>query len=184
MQMRIISISVWLLCAGTLAAADAPKGPGVYEEPQRFVTAAFAGAPPPAKALWLDASLRAELASLLGHEPEGLRVRYWGRDGRTAWILDEIGKHRPITAGVIVDHGAIEDIRVLVFRESRGWEIRHRFFTEQFVKARLDHGALTQPVDGITGATLSVRAMKRIASAALLLHERSDEGSLALARSP
>lgn len=181
--MRIIAISVWLASALPFAASAEDPGPGVYQDPDRFVAAAFAGDPPPAKALWIDNALRAELTEILGHEPSGLRVRYWGRAGRTAWVLDEIGKHRPITGGVIVDRGAIEDIRVLVFRETRGWEIRHRFFTDQFIKARLDRGALTEPIDGITGATLSVRAMKRIASAALLLHERSDEGSLTLARS-
>ncbi len=184
MQMRIISISVWLMIA-LPAFADA-SGPAetAYEDPDDFVAAAFAGSPPAPKALWIDAELREALQAALGHRPTGLRVRYWGQDGRTVWVLDEIGKHRPITSGVVINQGAIEDIRVLVFRESRGWEIRHAFFTRQFRDARLTSaGKLSEPIDGITGATLSVRAMQRIAKAALLLHEWSDEGSLTLANS-
>ena len=183
MQMRIISISVWLMMAASALGADR-LADSVYEDPDSFVAAAFAGAPPAPKALWIDAELREALQTVLGHQPTGLRSRYWGQDGRTVWVLDEIGKHRPITSGVVIDHGAIEDIRVLVFRESRGWEIRHSFFTRQFRDARLTStGQLTEPIDGITGATLSVRAMQRIAKAALVLHERSDEGSLTLADS-
>ena len=41
-----------------------------------------------------------------------------------AWILEEIGKSKPITMGFVVNAGAIEITRVLVFRESRGWEIQ------------------------------------------------------------
>lgn len=183
MQMRITSISVWLMLTTPLFGANS-LADTVYEDSESFVAAAFAGSPPAPKALWIDAELREALHAVLGHQPKGLRIRYWGQNGRTAWVLDEIGKHRPITGGVIIDHGAIEDIRVLVFRESRGWEIRHAFFTRQFRNARLTPtGQLTEPIDGITGATLSVRAMQRIAKAALLLHERSDEGSLTLANS-
>jgi hypothetical protein len=182
--MRIISISVWLIMATPVFADAGRLADAVHEDPDNFVAAAFAGSPPAPKALWIDAELREALQAVLGHQPTALRMRYWGQDGRTVWVLDEIGKHRPITSGVVIDHGAIEDIRVLVFRESRGWEIRHAFFTRQFRDARLTPaGQLTERIDGITGATLSVRAMQRIAKAALLLHERSDEGSLTLANS-
>jgi len=91
------------------------------------------------------------------------------------WVMDEIGKEKPITLGVVVDGGAIESLDVLVFRESRGWEIRHPFFTDQFRRLRLGHdGGLDRPVDGITGATLSVRAAKRVATAALILHAHTE----------
>jgi Na+-translocating ferredoxin:NAD+ oxidoreductase RnfG subunit len=71
---------------------------------------------------------------------------------------------------VTVADGAIENVRVLEFRESRGWEVRYPFFTDQFVDARLeDDGRLDRRIDGITGATLSVAAVTRIARIALLL---------------
>ncbi len=178
MRMRMI-LGMFLSLLSAAAVADQ-----VYQTPEAFVTEAFAGVPPAASALWLQPELRAALGHILGHKP-GLRIRYWGTGGRTAWIFDEIGKSHPITTGVVVNTGAIEDIRVLVFRESRGWEIKHPFFTEQFHDARLaDDQKLDLHIDGITGATFSVRAMKRVARAALFLHEHSQTsaGSLAQAR--
>ncbi len=64
----------------------------------------------------------------------------------------------------------IERVEVLAFRESRGWEIRYPFFTSQFSGLTLaPDGYLSQSVDGITGATLSVRAVERVARLALWL---------------
>jgi hypothetical protein len=98
------------------------------------------------------------------------------------WILDEIGKDRPITAGFVVNQGRLEEVRVLVFRESRGWEIKHGFFTRQFADLWLSTGdRLSGPIDNITGATLSVKAMTRMATAALLLHEHSSQNAATLA---
>jgi len=178
MQMKTIAILVSLLL-GAAAHADG----GVYLEPDDFVAQAFPDGPPTASVLWLDAELREELGAILGQPPRALRVRYWGAERRTAWILDEIGKDLPITLGVVVDGDAVEQLKVLVFREPRGWEIRHAFFTDQFRGVRLTRsGQLDQHIDGITGATLSVRATERVARAALLLHARTPNGQLNLAR--
>jgi hypothetical protein len=142
---------------------------GEYQTPEEFVRLAFPETDPAARALWLRSGLRDDVSDILGRAPAP-RIRYWQAGDRTAWILDEVGKDRPITAGVVIDGGAIADVRVLIFRESRGWEVKHRFFTDQFHDARLtaDHD-LDQAIDGITGATLSVRAMKKMARLALLL---------------
>ena len=50
-----------------------------------------------------------------------LRIRYWKKDGRTAWILEEIGKVEPSTFGIVSKEGQIQKIKVLEFREMRGW---------------------------------------------------------------
>ncbi len=101
------------------------------------------------------------------------RLRYWQQDDRTAWILEAIGKTKPITTGLVVKEGKIERLKVLQFRESRGGEIRYPFFTDQFKGLGLDeHGQLNRSIDGISGATLSVRAMKKLARIAILLHEQ------------
>ncbi|MAT82741.1 MAG: FMN-binding protein [Gammaproteobacteria bacterium] len=176
-----------LVVAALLIAHPRPAGAesDEYQSPEDFVRTAFPDADPAARALWLRAGLRDDAAELLGRAPAP-RIRYWQAGSRTAWILDEIGKDRPITAGVVVDGGAIADVRVLVFRESRGWEVKHAFFTDQFHDARLtaDHD-LDQAIDGITGATLSVRAMKKMARLALLLDAHAQGRSADLAtRSP
>lgn len=100
-------------------------------------------------------------------------MRYWRDGNRTAWILDEIGKELPITIGVVLVDGAIREVRILEFREIRGWEVRYPFFTDQFRGATLTvDGELDTHIDGITGATLSVGAVKRVARAALYLNEQ------------
>ena len=67
----------------------------------------------------------------------------------------------------------IQQLTVLEYRESRGAEIRHDFFTRQFNHVGLTSKLkLNQSIDGITGATMSVRSAKRVAAAALYLHEQ------------
>lgn len=157
---------------------------GTYQTTDAFLTEIFGNNTPQARALWMRAELRNEIAEVLGRQPAP-RIRYWQHDGRTVWVLDAVGKDQPITAGVVVEDGAIGDIRVLAFRESRGWEIRYPFFTDQFHDALLTtERKLDRKIDGITGATLSVRAMTNMARVALLLdaHTRQSATTLAAAR--
>lgn len=160
-----MSLLVACLTFGGSALAD-----DVYQEPQDFLSAAFGGEVPEAKILWLSDEHHAAAAQILQHSLRMLRVRYWQSGGRTAWILDEIGKERPITVGVVVEDGVIGQVAVLIYRESIGWEVRHRFFTQQFEQAALNERLmLTKPIDGIVGATLSVRAVTGIARLAVYL---------------
>ncbi len=164
--------------AFALTGPDSAAARGTYQEPRAFIAEVFGGTPPAPGSLWLKGALKDEVRQLLGHDPGMLRVRYWARDGRTAWILEEVGKEQPITTGVVVAGDRIEEMRVLVFRETRGWEVRYPFFTDQFRGATLTGGqALDRPVDGISGATLSVRAMEKVARLALLLHGHTAEAA-------
>lgn len=143
----------------------------VFQAPEAFVSEAFNGDPPEPVYLWLTAALRNEADAILGHPPDFLRTRYWRKDRRTAWILEEIGKEQPITIGLVVEDDRLVNIKVLVYRESRGWEVRHGFFTRQFENARLaPEDRLDRRIDGIAGATLSVNAMRNVARLALLFH--------------
>jgi hypothetical protein len=142
-----------------------------YQQPDAFVAETFAGNAPEPSVLWITGTLRDQAGAILGHPPGALRTRYWRKNRRTAWVLEETGKEEPITVGLVVQDGQLEAIKVLVYRESRGWEIRHDFFTRQFSRARLrDDSQLDRHIDGITGATLSVNAMRRLARLALLYH--------------
>lgn len=184
MQMRIRLIYMCMWAAGLGLALPAAAA-GTYQTPAQFVAETFGGDAPPAQALWLDDDVRGRLEAVLGHAPKMLRLRYWAADGRTVWILDEVGKEQPITTGVVVNEGRIEELRVLVFRESRGWQIRYPFFTDQFKRVRLtEERELSADIDGITGATLSVRAMSRVAKAALTLHGIVTGNDIKLARQP
>lgn len=165
----------WL--AGFLIALASPlvaTATGVYQAPDDFLNEVFAGSPPDPRALWLTADLRREVTGILGHPPATMRVRYWKRGDRTAWIVEEIGKEKPITTGIVVAAGRIETVKVLVFRESRGWEVRHQFFTDQFREAGLsDDGRLDRHIDSISGATMSVSAVTRLARMVLYLDSRA-----------
>ncbi len=146
-------------------------GRGVYQEPEAFLREAFADDPPKAARLWINKELREQIKQILEHDLGVMRLHYWRREQRTVWILEEIGKEQPITAGIVIDRDKIESVKVLVFRESRGWEIRYPFFTDQFKDAALVQGnELSKHIDGISGATLSVNALTKLARLALLLH--------------
>jgi FMN-binding domain len=150
--------------AGLAAAAARAE---VYQEPDAFVAEVFGQRPAP-KVLWLTPEIQAEAKAILGHAPAQLRQRYWADAHRTVWILEEIGKEEPITAGFVVADGRIDHVRVLVYRESRGGEVRHPAFVRQFKDAKLAKGdRLDREIDGIVGATLSVGAMERMARLAL-----------------
>lgn len=130
---------------------------------------------PTAKALWITGDLKPLTAGVLQHAPAKLRQRYWQDGDRTAWVMEEIGKEKPITVGIVVNNGSLAEVKVLAFRESRGWEVKYPFFTQQFEAAQLNGEKnptqLNKNIDNITGATLSVRAVTKLARLALLYHQ-------------
>ena len=150
---------------------------GVYQTPEAFLQESFQTEVPSPSLIWLTPERKQVISNIMSHAYGGLRVRYWARDGRTAWILEEIGKELPITVGIIVEAGAIQQVNILAFRESRGGEVRYPAFTDQFSGAKLgDKQRLDSNIDGISGATLSVRAVKKLARLALYLHEQTKHG--------
>lgn len=139
-----------------------------YLTSEQFLAEAFGNEVSKPQALWLNKETAKQVEKILGHAPHQTRQRYWRTGNSSAWILEEIGKEEPITAGFVVTDGKIAQARILTYRESRGWEVRYPAFLKQFQGAQLqadDH--LNQPVDGISGATLSVNAMVRMARLAL-----------------
>lgn len=142
----------------------------VYQEPAEFLEQNLSGCQK--QVLWLKKDIKSRIEQLVDHPFPGVRVRYCEKEGKTAWVLDEIGKTEPITSGIIVDQGRVEQVRVLVFRESRGSEVNRDAFTRQYVNAELeDDNSLDRYIDGITGATMSVSAVNRQVKLALLLDE-------------
>lgn len=166
---RLLSLFSLSLLLSTQALAD------TYQEPEEFIREVFADDPPKTSMLWVTKELKPGIQEILGHDLGVLRLRYWGVAGRTAWILEEIGKEKPITTGIVVNKGKVELVKVLIFRESRGWEVRYPFFTDQFkgVSLKLDD-ELDRTIDGISGATLSTRALTKLARLALYLHQQSE----------
>ena len=64
-----------------------------------------------------------------------------------------------------------ERMKVLIYRESHGWEVKHDFFTDQFNGLALEEdNGLDGYVDNISGATMSVDALRNLGKLALFLH--------------
>ena len=143
---------------------------GTYATLEQILEQTFLESAPDAKTLWLPKELKQEFHAELGFEPKGLRQRYWQSEARTLWILEEIGKEYPITFAYVIESNRIISASVMEYQESRGGEIRHSFFQRQFEDALLTQGKLDRNIDGITGATLSVHAMTKMARQALWLH--------------
>lgn len=170
-MLKLAKIALLLLCSA-IVLADSSAPVGRYLEVDDYVDASFPDGSPEARTLWVSGELRNSVEKMLGHRFASLRVRYWYDGVTSAWVLDEIGKELPITIGVTVRNDAIVNVRILEFRESRGWEVRYPFFTDQFRDIGMQtDGHLNRKIDGITGATLSVGAVKRIATVALVFHE-------------
>ena len=159
-------------------ACSSSYAKGTYQTPADFVQDSFESQPPQAQVIWLNDDLRLQLEQILAHKYSGRRIRYWIKNQRSVWILDEIGKKKPITTGIVIDDGKISQIKVLVFRETRGWEVKYPFFTQQFINSSLDSEyKLDRHIDGISGATLSVRALTKLARIALLLDKKVSHDS-------
>ncbi|MFQ5644842.1 MAG: hypothetical protein ACE5FQ_14260, partial [Thiogranum sp.] len=114
----LVPLMLVVVCNGALAR-------GTYQEPADFLAGVFSGQVPEPAVIWLTGERKKTVNEILGHAYPSLRIRYWLRDGPSAWILEETGKDQLITIGAVVENGRLAYIRVLVFRESRGEEIRH-----------------------------------------------------------
>lgn len=148
----------------------------VYQKPEDFIKESFSSKPPKSSVLWITKSLKPEIYKILGHDLNVLRIRYWRQNNKTVWILNEIGKEHPITVGLVVEKNKLQKLKVLIFRESRGWEVRHTFFTKQFKQVGITpENKLEKDIDGISGATLSVTALKKLARLALYFHKQVEK---------
>ena len=90
-----------------------------------------------------------------------------------ATIVSEIGKEQFITfiVGIRPDF-KVQRVALMVFRESRGWEVDDPRFTDQFRgKSSRDRLVVSSDIEGVTGATLSSRAFCRGTKKALTLCE-------------
>ena len=162
-----LAVTICLLPLITQAAT-------VYESQADFLDRAFNSTPPEPDVTWLSGDRKSKVKELLGHDYPALRLRYWCKTGRTAWVLEKVGKEQPITVGIIIENSVIRSLKVLTYRENRGGEVATASFTDQFNRVSLNGNyQLDASIDGISGATLSVQALTRLAGLALYLHAES-----------
>ncbi len=142
-----------------LDEASAPKA--VFRDADTFVRSEIPVTP----------GRRAALTAELGGTPPSTWEERWvvfaatraGAPLGRAIVVEEIGKHRPITfvVGVRSDR-TIEDVAVMAYREAYGGEIASRRFLHQYVgKGPQDELRPPNGVKNVAGATLSVQAASR-----------------------
>ena len=136
-------------------------------KPEVFLAEVFGPDVPIAQTMVVNGSIPSMI------QPLPQRIRYWRANGRTAWIFDELGKegYLPTTCGFVVRDDAIEQAKVLIYRESRGEQVGQPSFLQQLVGAKVAGDSLTASVDNISGATYSVKMMQRMARTALVLDQ-------------
>lgn len=114
----------------------------------------------------LSPEKKAQIEERIGWKfPEESFEVYIGETGTQidgyALVQNTIGKHKPMTYMVGIDgKGHVSDIELLVFRESRGSEIRQKRFNTQYEgKTVQDPVRINKDIINISGATMSVRSM-------------------------
>jgi hypothetical protein len=198
--LRPLNSRVWLLngvwfaliFGGLFGISSNSFAAKVLPETEAFVTTQLSNLPK-AQYVWIIGDLKKQTIQLLDHAYFKLRVPFWqiattpdeslgkiSSSVKTVWVLEEIGKEKPITVGIVIINQQIESLRILKFRESRGWEVELPSFTRQFdgiaFKTPNDPNStdLNGYIDGISGATLSVRAVTKLSKLALLLQQHID----------
>jgi len=163
MTCRAVAVAgVVLLAVSCVFGSDATES---------FVLARF-GKPVPVRVLPVTGDTSAICSEVLGRPYAGSSVSYHTDGEQTVWILSARGKHGSIVAGCAVAGGTLQAVQVLADREVRGRGIRTERYLRQYQDCRLTKsGRLSRSVDGITGATMSSGAVKKIAVLALRLDD-------------
>lgn len=96
-----------------------------------------------------------------------------GKDSKYAIILDEQGKHFPMTFIVSLDPKAsVEQVAVMVYREKRGDAVKRKRFLNQFKnKSSKDPIEVDNDIVHLTGATISSWSMAAGVKKAVVLTE-------------
>jgi len=162
----LLTLAILLLSVPTIAGE-------VYKKPKDFISNSFDGEIPKAKTLLMSEDDIYNIKKITKQKYNFKKVKYWQRNSKTAFILEDIGKTKPITTGYLVEDSKINNVQVLIYRESHGWEVKYPFFTKQFKETSLNEdNKLSKSIEAISGATLSVNALRRMAKVALYLESR------------
>lgn len=179
-----LRLVAWLaLCGGAAAAVGVPATPaqeGVFLSEEQAPAAVLPDGTDIVRTVVpatqdLRDRVRALLAPAAPSVWEETYVSFTARRGDDivgyALIVEEIGKHRPITFVVgIRPDGHVNAVAVMAYREAYGGEIRNKRFLSQYPgKAARDRLQTYGDIQNVAGATLSVDAANRAVKKALAL---------------
>lgn len=147
---------------------------GENNEIKDFLNQVFQNDIPKPQRLWINKNKQQIIKQQFNPNKIKLNYRYWQQGETSVWILDEIGKERDITTGIVIRSNKIVKVQVLVYRESRGGQVQNKRFTQQYNNKSSDNN-FTKEIDSITGATLSVNALNKQVKLALWLNSNSNK---------
>lgn len=113
----------------------------------------------------LRTAIQARMGSVKPSLWEAMLITFTAHKGADtlgyAVVIEEIGKHRPITSIVgVTPEGKVQDVAVMVYREAYGGEVGSRRFLDQY-PGRTSSDPLATKIKNVAGATLSVAALNR-----------------------
>jgi len=121
----------------------------------------------------LKDDIESGVSKILGDSYHLPVIKYWKVDNKIAFVLEAIGKHEFITTGFVVENDEISDVKVLVYRENYGYEIKYDYFLNQIIGNKIqNNGKLVKRLANISGATLSVNSMRRLSKLSLFLYSK------------
>lgn len=135
---------------------------------------------PPAVDIPVRGSQAGTIRDILGRPYDRKTIRCWRAANTAVWILEARAKSGRITAGFALRDGRLERVKVLEYRGQHGRDVQSGSFTRQFDGAGLSSDRqLDRSIDGISGATISVRTLVHMARLALVLEaeSRASDGS-------
>ncbi len=135
-----------------------------------FLNTSFEEIPKP-KRIWIDKKKQIFIKNHINPSQIKLSYRYWQKNNKFVWVLDEIGKERNITTGIVIINNAIQSVQIITYRESRGYQVQSDRFTHQYQNKTISN-QLTKEIDSISGATLSVIAINKQVKLALYLNSQ------------
>lgn len=151
--------ALWLAPIAVLG----PSVPGhatVYLTPAQAQEAIFPGARMTAADVSLSDAQAEAITSASGMRVRNRDVKVWKVEGGGWLIIDEVlGKHEFITYAVGLNaDGSVEQIEIMDYRETYGYQVRNADWRAQFVgKTSQSKLQLEEDITNISGATLSSR---------------------------
>lgn len=163
---RALSAACAIVALSAVAAPSAPRAEVLMTESEAVARLVGAVDRVVRHEIAIDAAQRARIADAVGVPVPEERFTFLEcerGDEVAGWVFvgDEKGLYEPITFAVgISTESKVNDVEILVYRESRGGEVSRRRFLNQYRGKGPDSPLrLNQDVLNITGATVSSRSV-------------------------
>jgi thiamine biosynthesis lipoprotein len=181
--MSKLLLALLLLCttpAVTLAAEKGEYYEQVYLSEEAALKQVFGDLIPQKQNLSLSAAQKKRIQKRLRRKLPENTLPFWvgsrqGTPERYAFILDEDGKHFPITFIVCLNSQAVvQQVAVMVYRERRGDGVKRARFLSQFAgKSGRDPIEVDTDIIHLTGSTISSWSVAAGVRKALVLLEEA-----------